>query len=792
MKQFKVAVLTGGPSLERGISLNSARSVLDHLSSEEVTVVPIYFDQKKQPYLLSTKQLYSNTPADFDFLIAAQKSPLSESELVAELRNVDIVFPAMHGEYGEDGQIQELLEKHQIPFVGSGSQACQTCFDKHVANETIWKHGFHALPSTVFEIGDPERRDALEGFFRRNKIAQAIVKPASGGSSIGVYAVSSVEEALERMEFLFSSGGRRRVVVEPLARGIEFTVIILQNKFGLPVAIIPTEIEADYRDKQIFDYRKKYLPTRQVTFHCPPRFTDEVVRKIQIQAEQLFALFGMKDFARFDGWLLESGEIWFSDFNPISGMEQNSFMFQQGARVGLSHRDLLGYILRNSCLRQGLRLPPLNEAGGSKTKTVAVFFGGSTSERQVSLMSGTNVWLKLKRSLRYEPVPYLVEGDDRVWRVPYALLLNHTVEDVLDSCHSADLNEARLHRFLEVARLRLACDREFATEPYFTPRVMSLKQAVSEHSFAFLALHGGEGEDGTIQSLLEEMKIPFNGSGSAASRLCMDKYATSEVIAKHHWPDISTAPKESRMTAKLLELKNAELDDLWLELGSALQAKSLVVKPRADGCSSGVVCLRGAADLRTYVEYLRLGATRIPPGRFLGQDEPIEMPAHLPDYLLLEPFIETDRIGIVGKDIVVETRSGWLEVTVGVIEERGRLRAMSPSITVVEGNVLSVEEKFQGGTGVNLTPPPGQILKAAAASAVRANIETVANALGIQGYARIDAFVERETGKIIVIEANSLPALTPSTVLYHQALAEDPSISPLGFIEKIIDAGYRE
>lgn len=155
-----------------------------------------------------------------------------------------------------------------------------------------------------------------------------------------------------------------RVVVQPFAQGVEFTIIVLENRFGLPVSLIPTEIEADYSQHQIFDYHRKYLPTRRVAFHCPPRFPKDTIETIQLQAEQLFALFGMRDFARFDGWSMPGGKIWFSDFNPISGMEQNSFLFQQAPRVGLSHRDTLRLILSSACRRHKLPLPRMLPSKG--------------------------------------------------------------------------------------------------------------------------------------------------------------------------------------------------------------------------------------------------------------------------------------------------------------------------------------------------------------------------------------------------------------------------------------------
>ena len=130
--KVSVAILCGGPSLERGISLNSARSVLDHLGSQGVEIVPIYFNERKTPYKISIAQLYSNTPSDFDFKL--NKSQLSESSLIRILKKVTIVFPCIHGSFGEDGEIQNFLEKHNIPFIGSSSRACKMAFDKHKAN----------------------------------------------------------------------------------------------------------------------------------------------------------------------------------------------------------------------------------------------------------------------------------------------------------------------------------------------------------------------------------------------------------------------------------------------------------------------------------------------------------------------------------------------------------------------------------------------------------------------------------------------------------------------------------
>ena len=157
----------------------------------------------------------------------------------------------------------------------------------------------------------------------------------------------------------------------------------------------------------------------------------------------------------------------------------------------------------------------------------------------------------------------------------------------------------------------------------------------------------------------------------------------------------------------------------------------------------------------------------------------------IPD-IIFESFIETDKLKVHGGKITHIPRSGYVEMTVGVLEEKGHIRAFSPSITVAETAILSVEEKFQGGTGVNITPPPKEIVSNKNLNKIKSLVEKVAKCVGIHSYARIDIFAHVKTGNIIVIEVNTLPGLTPSTVLYHQALAENPPIYSLQLLEKII------
>jgi len=170
------------------------------------------------------------------------------------------------------------------------------------------------------------------------------------------------------------------------------------------------------------------------------------------------------------------------------------------------------------------------------------------------------------------------------------------------------------------------------------------------------------------------------------------------------------------------------------------------------------------------------------------KDNNFRIPANKEQKFLFEECVETDKIIIKNKQIKYIPNTGWIELTVGVLEKDGEYHSLNPSITVVEGEVLSLEEKFQGGTGINITPPDKTIIPNAdnAIKLIKEKIELSSKLMGIKNYARVDIFFNILTNELIIIEPNSLPGLTASTVFFQQAIKEIPSIMPLQIIETII------
>ncbi|XP_012829658.1 PREDICTED: uncharacterized protein LOC105950836, partial [Erythranthe guttata] len=219
---LRVGLICGGPSAERGISLNYARSVLDHIQGDDLHASAYYIDCNLKPYAISSAQVYSNTPADFDFKLESLAQGFeSLSDFVEHLAtSVDIVFPVIHGRFGEDGGIQ--FGKFQ------GSESEETELSTWFVTNNI---------------------DVEQG--------KVVVKPTRAGSSIGVTVAYGVTDSLTKANAIISEGIDDKVIVEIfLEGGREFTTIVLDVGSGFdcqPVALLPTEVYAlvSYHAKSI-------------------------------------------------------------------------------------------------------------------------------------------------------------------------------------------------------------------------------------------------------------------------------------------------------------------------------------------------------------------------------------------------------------------------------------------------------------------------------------------------------------------------------------------------------------
>jgi len=263
--------------------------------------------------------------------------------------------------------------------------------------------------------------------------------------------------------------------------------------------------------------------------------------------------------------------------------------------------------------------------------------------------------------------------------------------------------------------------------------------------FIFIGLHGGAGENGAVQGALEMLGLPYNGSSVLASSMCMDKYKTNEFLRHHGFEvpkslliartDWETTPKETQKKI---------MNELPLPV---------IIKPHDDGCSMMVEKISTEKQIATALNAIF---------------------ADKKSHALVEECID------------------GMELTVGVIGNE-KPRALPPSQAVTTGDILSIEEKFLPGAGENQTPAP---LSPHATKLVQQTVERAYKAVSCSGYARIDCFYQtREqspTGKerVILLEFNTLPGMTPATCIFHQAA--EIGIKPMEFIDSIIQLGFEK
>lgn len=260
--------------------------------------------------------------------------------------------------------------------------------------------------------------------------------------------------------------------------------------------------------------------------------------------------------------------------------------------------------------------------------------------------------------------------------------------------------------------------------------------------FVFIGLHGGHGENGGIQGTLEMLGIPYNGSGVLTSALCMNKYKTNEFLASLRF--------EVPQHVLIAQSDWIQEKDKQLNLICATLPLPVIIKPHDDGCSVMVQKASTCDEISACIE------TIFADGKTCA-------------------FIE-------------EYISG-MELTVGVFGNE-HPRALPPSQAVAQKGILSIAEKFLPGAGENQTPAP---LPIETLQLIQDTIERVYSALNCKGYARIDCFyqpVEQSpTGKerVIILEINTLPGMTPATVIFHQAA--EIGMRPMEFIDEIVNLG---
>lgn len=301
MSQFgKVAVLLGGHSAEREVSLKSGNAVLKALLSAGVDAFA--FDPQEQPL----------------------------SALCSH--NVSRVFIALHGRGGEDGTVQGALEYLGLPYTGSGVLGSALAMDKVRCKHLFKSAGLSTSPYVVVDANQAVDCQAIMSEF-----GKVMVKPSHEGSSIGMSQASNAQELEQALieAFKFDS----QVLVERWITGREFTVAVLGNEV-LPVIEMTTP-------RGFYDYQAKYQSS-ETQYHCPAALTAEQTATLQALAKQAFDLVGANGWGRVDAMQDQNGQFYLLEVNTVPGMTEKSLVPMAAKAVGLTFEQLVVRILEQT------------------------------------------------------------------------------------------------------------------------------------------------------------------------------------------------------------------------------------------------------------------------------------------------------------------------------------------------------------------------------------------------------------------------------------------------------------
>ncbi|MDX6682105.1 MAG: D-alanine-D-alanine ligase [Solirubrobacteraceae bacterium] len=306
----KVAVLKGGRSLERQISLKSGARVQDALErlGHDVVAIDVGHD------------------------------------LVERLREAapDVAFVALHGRDGEDGTVQELLEAVGVPYTGSGVSSCIRCADKVIAKHHMLDAGiptpdFFAFNETAFkELGAAEALPAIEQRLR----FPIVVKPSNQGSALGIKLALEARDVPGALVAAFSYGDK--VLLERYVEGRDLAVSVLDRVAGGEPQVLPIVEAIPHEDDR---YEARYEIGR-TDFVCPAELGDELTERAQRLALDVWRTLGCKGFARIDLMLdAAGGELFVLEANAIPGLTDTSLLPQAADAAGIDFDELIGRIV---------------------------------------------------------------------------------------------------------------------------------------------------------------------------------------------------------------------------------------------------------------------------------------------------------------------------------------------------------------------------------------------------------------------------------------------------------------
>lgn len=332
---MKIAVIFGGISTERNVSLTGGKAVIKALKEKGHTVLPIDPAYGEDCLIADGELSSADKMTTLDELSKFSPRLLIDCVNSKHFDDVGAAFIVLHGKYGEDGLIQSLLELRQIPYTGSNVKASSISIDKIASKMLFIAAG---IPTPPFAVVNPKNYENYELFeqIREDLGNHIVVKPNDQGSTIGITVVESGNLDDIRDAVLTASRYSKYVLVEKFVEGREITVGIVG---GEPLPIIEIVPESGF-----YDYEHKYSKGK-TDYVCPAEISEDIAEFTQNLALSVHQAIGCSGFSRVDFRLDDEGQPYCLEINTIPGFTATSLVPKAAAEIGINFPELCERII---------------------------------------------------------------------------------------------------------------------------------------------------------------------------------------------------------------------------------------------------------------------------------------------------------------------------------------------------------------------------------------------------------------------------------------------------------------
>lgn len=327
-------ILCGGESGEHEVSLQSANSIIQHIPRDKYNVVAVGISKTGEWKTGEHLFINENDPAHIALADHLQPAKLENGTLNGQ--KIDVVFPIIHGTFGEDGCLQGLLQFNHLPYVGAGILGSSVGMDKDITKRVVESIGVSCAPHVVMYKWDeqyPEYGEVAE------KLGDTLfIKPCNLGSSIGISKARNKEEYDSALKTAFKFDSK--ILVESFVKGREIELAVLGNEkleASAPGEVIP--------GGDFYSYETKYIESDLTELKIPAEFSDEMVAKLKESATRIFRSLGLFGMSRVDFFVTSDDKIYLNEVNTLPGFTKISMYPKLWGYSGIPYPELIDRLL---------------------------------------------------------------------------------------------------------------------------------------------------------------------------------------------------------------------------------------------------------------------------------------------------------------------------------------------------------------------------------------------------------------------------------------------------------------